>query len=350
MDSNIYVLDRNFKNNKDSLKGNRQSITCLLSLNSYSFISGSADSQIKLWSDENSIPSTFSQSPHKSQINSLVYKPESNNIIVSSSMDGQIVIWQNTSKLEPKQEQDLILSGHLRQIEQVIYLDNYLIASATDDCSILIWNSNKTITYNLTGHTDNINALTKLFNGNIASCSKDKTVRIWDKQNNYSLKATLYGHLKSVISLKSIDIYQKLVSGSCDKKIIVWNLETNQKEKELIDAHSKCINTFAIYIGAKQEDKYLLSGSDDKKVKQWDLKTFELIKEFTQFENSIRLMASLNDSIFAVNNEDNVTIYNYIPKYDNKYNKNLEGHIERVLSLAIIPSNENIVSGSEDKQ
>ncbi len=48
-------------------------------------------------------------------------------------------------------------------------------------------------------------------------------------------------------SLISIDIYQKSVSGSCDKKIIVWNFETNLKE--IIDAHSDCINTFAIYIG-----------------------------------------------------------------------------------------------------
>ena len=65
-------------------------------------------------------------------------------------------------------------------------------------------------------------------------------------------------------SLISIDIYQKSVCGSCDKKIIVWNLETNRKDKEINDGHSDCIDTFAIYIG-EHDYKYLLSGLDDKK-------------------------------------------------------------------------------------
>ena len=44
----------------------------------------------------------------------------------------------------------------------------------------------------------------------------------------------------------------------------MWNLETNLKDKEIIDGHSDCIDTFAIYIG-EHEYKYLLSGLDDKK-------------------------------------------------------------------------------------
>jgi WD40 repeat protein len=332
-DSIIHVWDNHFIY-KESLKRHEKQITCLISLNSYLFASASEDNIINIWSEDNPKPNQLSKS-HNSKINSLVY--DSNlNMIISGSMDGQIIIWQNTTQLTFKEE----LIGHTKQIEHLIYLDKDVIASASDDNTILIWNKSK-IEFNLTNHTDSIYALTKLTNGNLASCSKDKTIRIWDKNNNFSLISTLYGHLRSVICIKSID-EQRLVSGSCDKKIIVWNITSNYIIKEINEAHSDCINTLTIYQG------YLLSGSDDKEVKIWNLTNFISINKTINQVNSIKKIAynSKINNLIALNGGNNFNLY----KNDSKYNmiSNLTGHTSFVKALAVIPSNENIVSGSND--
>jgi len=275
-DSIIHVWDEEFKYIGD-LKGHEKQITCLISLNDYLFASASEDSVINLWSENNPNPNSLSKS-HNSKINSLVYNSDLN-IIISGSMDGQIIMWLNSTKLTFKEE----LIGHSRQIEYLIFLDKNIIASASDDNTILIWNNSK-IQFNLTNHTDSINALTKLKNENLASCSKDKTIRIWDKNNNFSLISTLYGHLRSVICIKSIDD-ERLVSGSCDRKIIVWNITTSYIIKEIDDAHSDCINTLTMY------NDYLLSGSDDKTVKKWHLTNFEWAGETLNQMYSVKSIA-----------------------------------------------------------
>jgi len=328
-DSILHVFDRNLTY-KETLKGHEKQITCLISINDYSFASASEDSLINLWSEENSAPNPLRKS-HNSKINSIVYNSNLN-MIISGSMDGQIIIWQNSTKLIFKEE----LIGHSRQIEHLIFLDKDTIASASDDHTILIWNNSR-IQFNLTNHTDNINALTRLENGNLASCSRDKTIKIWDKNNNFSLITTLYGHLRSVICLKSIDDH-RLVSGSCDKKLIVWNITTRSIIKEINDAHSDCINTLAMYNG------HLLSGSDDKKVKIWNLKNWDWTYETLQQKYSVKSI--VYGSFIAINNGNSFNIYNNYSKFARF--DTLTEHSESIESLAIMPSNENIVSGSRD--
>jgi len=333
-DSIIHVFMGKYFEYKGSLEGhtNNKQITCLISLNDYSFASASEDSVINLWTEENTIPSPLSKS-HNSKINSLVYNSKLN-MIISGSMDGQIILWQNRTKLTFKEE----LIGHSRQIEHLIFLDKNTIASASDDHTILIWNNSK-IQFNLTNHTDSVNALTKLKNGNLVSCSKDKTIKIWDKNNNFSLIKTLYGHLRSVICIKPIENDDRLVSGSCDKKIIVWNITTGYIIKEINDAHSDCINTLEIY------NNHLLSGSDDKKVKIWNLNNYEWTYETIHQINSVK---SIENKFFvAINNGNNFNIHTKYSEYARF--ETLTGHTDDVRSLAIIPSNENIVSGSGDK-
>ena len=169
------------------------------------------------------------------------------------------------------------------------------------------------------------------------SCSKDKTIKIWDKNNNFSLITTLYGHLRSVICIKSIDD-QRLVSGSCDKKLIVWNITSSYIIKEINDAHSDCINTLAMYNG------HFLSGSDDKTVKIWNLKNFDWTYETLNQRYSVKSIAF--SSFIAINNGNSFNVYNNYSKFARF--DTLTGHNQSVESLAIIPSNENIVSGSRD--
>ena len=334
-DSEINIWDMNDNNFifNTILKGHSNKITCLINVNNNLFASSSSDNNIVIW-EQNKLLYTLKS--HSSDINSIVYNTKYE-ILISSSMDGNSTLWQTTGNLTLRQD----LKGiHLKQIQHTIALDNDTIASASDDKTIVIWNIHTGMPkFHLKAHTDNINGLAKLSNDNLVSCSKDTSIKIWNKSDNYNVITTLYGHLRSVICLKTID-ENRLASGSCDKKIIIWNIVNFEKIKEINYAHSNCINALNVF------QNYLLSGSDDKILKIWNLTNYELIRSLNQL-SSVKSIATSSNTYFAHFDESKIIIHDDKGKrYSHFSTINTSNEIQ---SLAIM-SNGNIVSGSCDNK
>jgi len=327
---NVWEIDDNNFIFNTILNGHSNKITCLINVNNNFFASSSSDNNIIIW-EQNKLLYTLKS--HSSDINSIVFNPKYE-ILISGSMDGNTTLWQTTGNLTLRQD----LKGvHLKQIQHTIVLDNDTIASASDDKTIVIWNIHTGMPkFHLKAHTDNINGLAKLSNDNLVSCSKDTSIIIWNKSDNYNIITTLYGHLRSVICLKTID-ENRLASGSCDKKIIIWNIENNfEKIKEINYAHSDCINTLNVF------QNYLLSGSDDKTLKIWNLTNYELIRALNQL-SSVKSIATSSNKYFAHFDESKIIIHDDKGKrYSHFSTINTSNKTQ---SLAIM-SNGNIVSGS----
>lgn len=330
---NVWDIDDNNFIFNTILNGHSNKITCLININNNLFASSSSDNNIIIW-EQNKLLYTLKS--HSSDINSIVYN-QKYEILISGSMDGNTTLWQTTGNLTLRQD----LKGiHLKQIQHTIALDNDTIASASDDKTIVIWNIHTGMPkFHLKAHTDNINGLVKLSNDNLVSCSKDTSIIIWNKSDNYNIITTLYGHLRSVICLKTID-ENRLASGSCDKKIIIWNIENFEKIKEINYAHSNCINTLNVF------KNYLLSGSDDKTLKIWNLTNYELIRSLNQL-SSVKSIATSSNKYFAHFDESKIIIHDDKGKrYSHFLTINTSIEIQ---SLAIM-SNGNIVSGSCDNK
>jgi len=73
----------------------------------------------------------------------------------------------------------------------------------------------------------------KLTNGNIATCSSDKTVRIWNIINYPCIKV-FHGHSGYVCALFELP-NNVLVSGSHDRSIKFWDLDTKMLKKTIKD-------------------------------------------------------------------------------------------------------------------
>jgi energy-coupling factor transporter ATP-binding protein EcfA2 len=81
----------------------------------------------------------------------------------------------------------------------------------------------------------------------------------------------LEGHSKSVNSVSFSPDGKTLASGSYDKTIKVWNLETG-KEIRTLNGHSNTVNS----VSFSPDGKTLASGSHDKTIKLWNLSELEL--------------------------------------------------------------------------
>ncbi|HEY9662970.1 MAG TPA: WD40 repeat domain-containing serine/threonine-protein kinase, partial [Allocoleopsis sp.] len=134
----------------------------------------------------------------------------------------------------------------------------------------------------LTGHTDTVWAIATHPDSNtIASGSFDKTIRLWDLQTGQLIR-TFTGHRDAVRSVALSADGKTLVSGSGDKMIKVWDLATGKLRRTLM-GHAGPVWTVALSPDAKT----IVSGSYDGTIKLWDLNTGKLLHTLPEHYDSV---------------------------------------------------------------
>lgn len=144
----------------------------------------------------------------------------------------------------------------------------------------------------------------------VISGSSDKKIKVWSLykwqgffkllQNLIPAKQmfTLTGHGDSVNALAVTPDSNRLISGSNDKTIKVWSLET-AKELFTLIGHTDWVNDVAV----TPNGKCVISASSDHTLKVWDLKTQKIIASFTG-ESSINCCAVAPDGVTIVAGEE----------------------------------------------
>ena len=100
----------------------------------------------------------------------------------------------------------------------------------------------------------------------LVSGSRDKTLRVWDLETRRLRGRPLTGHSQSVLCLQ-FDPNEEddvIISGSSDSSVIVWRFSTGQKLHEIPTAHEESV------LNLRFDRRYLVTCSKDKKIKVWN--------------------------------------------------------------------------------
>jgi len=102
----------------------------------------------------------------------------------------------------------------------------------------------------------------------LVSGSRDKSVRVWDLNTQRLKYPALLGHQGSVLCLQFDDTLAQdvIISGGSDADVIVWRFSTGQMIKRMKNAHAESV------LNLRFDDRYLVTCSKDKTIKVWNRK------------------------------------------------------------------------------
>ena len=178
--------------------------------------------------------------------------------------------------------------------------------------------------------------------GRIVSGSEDRSVRVWDAATGQEL-ACLYGHEHAVTGVVWDDAGRRIVSGSWDKTVRVWDATTGQ-ELACLRGHERGVNSVA-WDGAGGR---IVSSSDDQTVRVWDAATGQELACLRGHRGAVWSVA-WDDAVpwIASGCKDRT-----VRVWDAKTGRELAclcGHEDAVTSVAWDGAGGRIISGSWDK-
>ncbi|KXJ97538.1 WD40-repeat-containing domain protein [Microdochium bolleyi] len=189
----------------------------------------------------------------------------------------------------------------------------------------------------------------------LATGAEDKLIRVWDIQSR-TIRNTFAGHEQDIYSLDFARDGRTIASGSGDRTVRLWDIETGSAMLTL--SIEDGVTTVAI----SPDTKYVAAGSLDKSVRVWDIKGGYLLE---RLEGPDGHKDSVYSVAFSPNGKDLVSgsLDKTIKMWElstprgmqmpnpkgGRCVKTFEGHRDFVLSVALTPDANWVLSGSKDR-
>lgn len=214
-------------------------------------------------------------------------------LLVAGGEDGCVHLYdvETSSQLR-------VFKGHKKNagVHRCVFTDNSHIASCCDDKSVRFWDvPTETCIKDYHEHEDYVRAgvASQASPGMFLSGSYDHSVKLFDSRMPSSVLTVSHGSpVESVLMFPSGGIF--LSAGGTD--ICVWDALAGGRLIAKISQHNKTITCLAF---ATNEQR-LLSGSLDKMVKVYDVANYQVINTQTYPSTILSLGISKDDSFLAV--------------------------------------------------
>ena len=192
------------------------------------------------------------------------------------------------------------------------------------------------------GHTQRVVTATLTPDGTFAvSGSADKTVRLWDLDTGQCIR-TMEGHTDDVWSVTVTLDGKFAVSGSKDNTIRLWELETGRCV-QTIERHTKC--TRSLYISP--DGRFAVSHYHDKNLRVYDLKNNKCISTLEGHTDTVSSVSITLDSRYVVSSSYDNTIRLWELE-TGRCVRTMGGHTNGVVLVKVTPDDRFAVSITGD--
>ncbi len=199
-------------------------------------------------------------------------------------------------------------------------------------------------TFYLTGHLNDVNDLAFSPDGKyLVSSGKDNKVILWDSRTKRKIRL-LEGHKGEVRSVSFSPDGKSIVSGSADKTARLWDVETG---KTLRILHGHRNDVWGVCFAP--DNREVATASSDRTIRFWDNKTGKKTREIKLRDMEPRLIRFTSDGkrLICTTNRNKAQVW----KIDSKkpsLQHTLEGHTNRLASLAVAKGSNYGLTGGED--
>jgi F-box/WD-40 domain protein MET30 len=211
-----------------------------------------------------------------------------------------------------------VIEGHSDGVVCVNF-DDKILASGSADGTIRIWNVGAGKCFVIRAHNDWVNKVAIFEKTKLFSCSDDHTIKLWNLETKELIRS-FCGHSDQVQTLQisvphrrdpraskeSQGVEPRLVTGSLDKTVKVWRIETGECIKTLF-GHEEgiwCVTSDTLRI---------VSGAHDRKMHVWDMESGESLYTISEENNGAINCCHLSDTKIVSGNEDGtIHVYDFL--------------------------------------
>ncbi|VVB13457.1 unnamed protein product [Arabis nemorensis] len=347
---------------------------------------GSGDNTVRLW-DLNTETPMFTCRGHKNHVLSIAWSPDAK-CLVSGDKDGKVCCWDPIKgELQGKP-----LSGHRKAITGIAWEPAHLscpsrrFVTCSLDGSAKIWDFKlRKSLISLSGHTKAVTSVKwvemELYTqGTFLIISEDRTIIMWETKGkfkhvlkehghwvnslslstDYVLRTGAFDHTRKEISsdeeMKKIalerynkakgtkDSPERLVSGSDDRTMNLWEPSVSLKRKNRSTGHQQLVN----HVSFSPNGQWIASGSFDGSVRLWNGFTGDYVTKFRGHVGRVHQITWSADSrmLLSGSKDSTLKIWDIRTK---RLKQNLSGHSDPVYAVDWSPDGEKVASGGKDK-
>ena len=353
-------IDINKKENEDEDENNIQIhnawiLNITFSPDGSLLITGDVDGYFGIWDPIKYIPKiSKATKAHKKWITSISFKPlhlyKENEIIkfISTGKDGFLKMWNATTG-------KIIIStlAHEQSITKTIWSGENIIYTCSEDQTVKIFDENLSHIKTLHGHSHWINTMAlnteyilrtgcydyENIKGNDYLLFSEKIKKLnYEQKISHALNR--YNKFK-----QKINSSEKLVTGSDDNTLILWDQKISNKPLIRMVGHQGLVNDVKFSPNAF----YLASASFDKCIKIWNANTGTFLFNLRGHVGPVYQLAWSPNSkmLLSCSKDSTLQCWNIQTK---KAMHNLPGHADEIYTVDWAPNGVKAASGSKDQR